>query len=582
MDNRHGRRTPYLRIVVFVIWSLFSVTTYAGVAVIDRAAQEQLLQQERERQLREQQEVSPDVRLPTPASPPEEHLVYLDSESPCFTISRVTLIGENAAKFQFALSAITHGEDPAIGRCLGAQGINVVMSRIQNAIIARGFVTTRVLAAPQDLNSGVLELTVIPGKVRKIEFAEGVTARATKWNAVPIKRGDILNLRDIEQGLENLKRIPTAEVDIQIEPADGPDALPGESDVLIQYQQRFPFRLTLSVDDAGFKSTGKYQGGVTLSGDNLLMLNDLFYINYNRDLGGGESGKRGSDGQTVHYSLPFDYWLLGFTTSRYDYYQAVSGINQSYIYSGRSENSDIKASRLVYRNAINKTYLSLRRFFRKSSNYIDDTEIEVQRRRTAGWEIGFNQTWYLGQSLLDYSLAYKRGTGARNALKAPEESFGEGTSRMQIFMADLSFTLPFTSQTPWGEQALIYSTNFRGQYNFTPLTPQDRFSIGNRYTVRGFDGQLSLSADNGWFVRNDLSALIGNTGQAVYWGVDYGEVGGQSSDLLLGRQLAGAVLGLRGGYSRFSYDVFVGKALKKPKGFETAKTTAGFNLNLTF
>ena len=83
-------------------------------------------------------------------------------------------------------------------------------------------------------------------------------------------------------------------------------------------------------------------------------------------------------------------------------------------------------------------------------------------------------------------------------------------------------------------------------------------------------------------MRNELSALIGNTGQAVYWGLEYGEVGGQSSDLLLGKQMAGTVLGLRGGYKGFSYDVFVGKPLKKPKGFETAKTTAGFNVNLTF
>ncbi|CAG0976084.1 Hemolysin transporter protein ShlB [Methylophilaceae bacterium] len=578
--NHDQEKPPLARIAVFILFSLFSATPYAG-AIIDRSAQEQLLQQERERQLREQQEILPDVRLPDTVPKPEL-ANYPDNESPCFNISRVTLIGETAEKFQFALSSVIHDEDPAIGRCLGTHGTNLAMSRVQNSIIAQGFVTTRVLAAPQDLNSGELQLTVIPGKVREVRFAEGVTPRATKWNAVPIARGDILNLRDIEQGLENLKRAPTAEVDIQIEPAEGADAQPGESDVVIQYQQRFPFRLTFSADDAGFDSTGKYQGGVTLSGDNLLMLNDLFYINYNHDLGGGEPGRRGSEGHTVHYSLPVGYWLFGFTTSDYDYHQVVAGLNQSYVYSGRSRNSDIKASRLVYRNAVNKTYLSLRGFFKKSSNFIDDTEIEVQRRRTAGWELGFNQTWYLGQSLLDYSLAYRRGTGAMNALKAPEETFGEGTSRMEILTADLGFNLPLSVKAPWGEQALRYSANIRGQYNFTPLTPQDRFAIGNRYTVRGFDGQLSLSGDNGWFLRNDLSALIGNSGQSVYIGLDYGEVGGQSSDLLLGRQLAGTVLGLRGGYRGFSYDMFLGKALKKPRGFETAGTAAGFNLNWSF
>lgn len=581
MDYRHGRRPRYLRVVVFVTWSVFANASFAGMAIIDRAAQEQLLQQERERQLREEQQPAPDVRLTTP-EPQSDLLVYPDNELPCFPISNLILIGEHAEKFQFALSTVKDGAESAIGRCLGAKGVNLAMSRVQNAIIERGFVTTRVLAAPQDLNTGVLALTVVPGTVRSLRFAKDVSKRATKWNAFPIKKGDILNLRDIEQGLENLKRAPTAEVDIQIEPAEGANASPGESDLVIEYQQRFPFRLTLSADDAGFDSTGKYQGGITLSGDNLLMLNDLFYLNYNHDLGGGESGKRGSDGQTMHYSLPFGYWLVGLTTSSYDYYQAVSGLNQTYIYSGRSQNSDIKLSRLIFRNAVNKTSLFWRGFFRKSSNYIDDTEIEVQRRRTAGWEIGFNQSWYLGQSLLDYQFAYKRGTGALNALEAPEESFGEGTSRMQILTADLSFNLPFITQSPWGEQALAYSANFRGQYNFTPLTPQDRFSIGNRYTVRGFDGQWSLSADRGWFLRNELSAWIANSGQAIYGGLDYGEVGGQSSDRLLGRQLAGMVLGLRGGYRQFSYDVFMGKAIKKPKGFETASTTLGFSINLTF
>lgn len=573
--------TSRFNAATFLVLCLFTTVSYAGTLPIDRSAQEQLLQQERERELRQQQEILPDVRLPTTSS--ESPLAsYPDSESPCFQITDISLVGESSAQFQFALNAVSQGEEAAIGRCLGTQGINLAMSRVQNTIITQGFVTTRVLAAPQDLNSGSLVLTVIPGRVRDIRFAEGVTPRATKWNAVPIRQGDILNLRDIEQGLESLKRAPTAEVDIQIEPADGPEALPGESDVVIQYQQRFPFRLTLSADDAGFDSTGKYQAGVTLSGDNLLMLNDLFYVNYNHDLGGGDQGKRGSEGHTLHYSIPFGYWLFGFTTSNYDYHQVVAGLNQSYTYSGRSMNSEIKASRLVYRNAINKTYLSLRGFFKKSSNFIDDTEIEVQRRRTAGWELGLNQTWYLGQSLLDYNLAYKRGTGAMNAMQAPEEAFGEGTSRMEILLADINLSHPFSLKMPWGMQTLSYSANLRGQYDLTPLTPQERFAIGNRYTVRGFDGQLNLSADHGWFIRNDLIAAIGNTSQAAYIGLDYGEVGGQSSDLLLGRQLAGAIVGMRGGYRGFSYDVFLGKALKKPRGFETASTAAGFNLNWTF
>jgi hemolysin activation/secretion protein len=399
--------------------------------------------------------------------------------------------------------------------------------------------------------------------------------------------GDLLNLRDIEQALENLKRVPTADADIQIAPAenapDAKDSLIGYSDVLIRYRQRLPFGISANVDDAGSNSTGRYQGGITLSGDNLLTLNDLAYINYNHDLGGGNTGKRGNDGYSAHYSIPWDYWLFSTSASNNSFYQNVAGATQSYVFSGKSQSGEIQLSRLFFRNSINKSTLSLKGFLRKSSNYIDDTEIEVQRRRTAGWELGLNQSWYIGKAVLEYNLAYRRGIGAQDALKAPEENFDEGTSRMKLWLADLNLSIPFQVNAPWGAQAMQYSAQLRGQSNRTPLTPQDRFSIGNRYTVRGFDGQQTLLADNGWLIRNDFTLPIANSGQSIYWGLDYGEVGGQSSETLLGKTLAGTVIGLRGGgsnrFGSLSYDVFLGKPIHKPKSFETHQSTVGFSLN---
>jgi len=558
---------------------LLAIQAFAADPV-DTSSQELLRQQERERALRQQQEVRPDVRLTEPVQQAAA-LVYPDNESPCFSITRIELQGEETARFQFALEVVRQGEHAAVGRCLGTQGINTAMAHVQNTMVTAGFVTSRVLVGPQDLASGVLVLTVLPGRVRQIRFAEDASPHPHLANILPLAPGDILNLRAIEQALENLKRVPTAEADIQIEPAEG-NAKPGESDLVIRYRQGLPLRLSFSADDGGFDSTGKYQGGVTLSGDSLLGLSDLFYVNFNHDLGGGDSGSRGSRGSTVHYSLPFGRWLVSATGSSYTYHQEVAGLNQSYLYSGRSQNMELKLSRMLYRSAVNKTQLAVGSFFKKSYNYVDDTEVEVQRRRTAGWTMNLNQSWYIQQAILDYTLTYRRGTGAMESLKSPEEASHEGTSRMEVVTADVSFMQPFNLTMPWGQQALRYSTNIRAQSNLTPLTPQDRFAIGSRYTVRGFDGQLSLSAERGWFIRNEMNAVLGQSGQSAYLGLDYGEVSGPSSDLLLGKRLAGAVIGLRGGLKGFSYDVFLGKPIKKPDGFETAKTAAGFNLNWSF
>ncbi len=560
----------------FCLWAISMSGALAQTTSAEKNAQEELRQQERERALRARQEATPDVRLERPVQAAFERLP--EHESPCFRIDRIVLVGDAAAKFEWALKAADPSHDRATGRCLGGEGIGLTMKRVQNAIIARGFVTTRVLAAPQDLKDGTLTLTVIPGRIRNIRFSEDSSRRATKWNAVPAHPGDILNVRDIEQALENFKRVPTADADIQIAPAEGPDAKPGESDLVIKWKQDFPFRITLSADDSGSKYTGKYQGSVTVSYDDWWTLNDLFYVSLNHDLGGGYSGGKGTHGYTVHYEVPYDYWLLSLTTSGYDYRQSVAGAYQNYVYSGSTENTEVRLSRLFYRDAVRKTSLYVAGWLRNSHNYIDDTEVEVQRRRMAGWEIGLTHREFIGAATFDADVGYRRGTGMLSSLPAPEEAFGEGTSRSALIAAHAQLNIPFQIS----KQRFRYAAAWRAQWNRTPLVPQDRFQIGGRYTVRGFDGESTLLGDRGWLVRNDFGWTVGRTGQELYIGVDYGEVGGPSTQQLIGTHLAGAVIGLRSGYKHFYWDVFAGRPISKPDGFQTASTTAGFNVSWSY
>ena len=315
-----------------------------------------------------------------------------------------------------------------------------------------------------------------------------------------------------------------------------------------------------------------------MSLDNILSLNDLFYASATHDLGGGESGNRGSKGNTLHYSLPFGYWLLGFTTSEYDYHQQVAGENETYQYRGETRNNELRLSRLLYRDAVRKTTAWGSLWTRTSENFIDDTEIQLQRRRMAGWEAGLSHREFIGASTLDLSAGYRRGTGAHGALQAPEELTGEGTSRSKIISADAQLQVPFIAYN----QRMRYIGGWRAQWNRSALVPQDRFSIGGRYTVRGFDGENILSAERGWTLRNEIGLALGDTGQELYTGVDYGEVSGHSSEYLVGKRLAGAVVGVRGGYKALSYDWSWGTPLKKPDGFETANITSAFTVSLSF
>ncbi|MGJ7495945.1 ShlB/FhaC/HecB family hemolysin secretion/activation protein [Variovorax sp. RT4R15] len=546
---------------------------------------EQQRQQERERALRQQNERTIDERLQAAPAPPATRIP--ESEAPCFRIDRVLLVGEQADAFQWAVSDLAgpEGNDAPIGRCLGTVGVNVVLSRAQAALIARGWVTTRVLAAPQDLSTGTLTLTLVPGRIAAIRLTADSSApllggATLLGTAIPARVGDLLNLRDIEQGLENLKRVPTAEADIQIEPSTAPGARPGDSDLVVKYVQNRKLRVSLSLDDSGTKATGRYQSGATLSVDNPFGLNDLFYVNASHSLNGHwfDDPAHGTEGQTVHYSLPYGYWLLGFTASNSQYHQSVAGLNANIIYAGKTNNAEVKLSRLIYRDQSRKTTVAIKAFRRESRNFVDDSEIGVQHRVVGGWEGSLNHKEFIGEATLEGTLAYKRGTGGYGSIAAPEDQFGEGTSRLKLYTAEISLNAPFKL----GDQKLRYSGLIRAQWNRTALTPQDRFAIGGRYTVRGFDGETSLLGDRGMLIRNDIGWALGQSGAELYVGADYGQVGGRSTADLLGRHLAGAVVGVRGQWSKLSYDVFVGAPIWKPEGYRTAKVTAGFSLNASF
>lgn len=539
--------------------SLAAAPVFPASDAADIDAREQTRQQERERALQQQNSTGSDVRLERPAAALPD---YPTAEQPCFPITRVRLTGDEG-RFQWALKAA----ESARGRCLGAKGIVLVLNKVQNAVLQQGYVTTRIMAQEQDLTKGELVLTLQPGRIDRIFFDEPVAKRARLWNALPASSGDILNLRDIEQALENFRRVPGVEAEIKIEPG----RQEATSDLRIAWRERRPVHLTLGLDDSGAKSTGKYQGSLTLAIDAPFAQNDLFYASLGKDM--LEQGPFGSRSRTFNYNIPVGYWLFSANYNDYSYQQNIVNANETLRYSGQSENAQFTLSRLLFRNQSHKTTLNLRIWRRHSTNAVDDIDIDLQRRRTAGWELGLNQRSYLGQATLDGSVNWRKGTGAFGALRAPEEARHEGSARAGLITGDLSLNQPLPAFN-WR-----YYTSLRGQWSHQRLTPLDRLAIGGRYTVRGFDGEQALSGEKGLIWRNELAWRIG--GQELYWGVDYGRVGGYGTRYLAGKQLAGGAIGLRGGFGgHVSYDLFAGLPLYKPDGFHTSGLTGGFSLNL--
>ncbi|HFT5240143.1 TPA: ShlB/FhaC/HecB family hemolysin secretion/activation protein [Yersinia enterocolitica] len=539
--------------------------SYSSYSAELPSVQQSIHQQERQRALEERLSPSaPDVRLSEPTAS-LGRLVF-PVEKPCFAIDHVTLTGTQPLPRWLPLQRLAN---QAQGHCLGAKGINLLMSEMQNRLIDHGYVTTRVLAPQQDLNRGTLALHVVPGKIRHVALTPESDRHVTLFTAFPARAGHLLDLRDIEQGLENLQRIPTVQASMELIPGDAP----GETDIALSWKQSKMWRLAASLDDSGTSSTGRYQGGATLFLDNPLSLSDQFYVSAGGSI--KNRGEKGTNNLTGHYSLPFGYWTAGITASSYDYHQTVAGLNGDYHYRGESDNVTLQLSRLLHRNASQKTTFTYDVLTRSSKNYINDTEVEVQRRRTSAWRVGLQHRHFIAQSTLDAGISYQRGTRWFGAVPAQEEYFGEATALSKILRLNAQLDVPFALAT----QQFHYNLQYQRQSTNTPLTPQDQFSIGGRWTVRGFDGERTLNADRGWTVRNDLGWYTPLPGHELYVGVDYGEVSGRSDPYLVGSHLAGSAVGVRGKVLNTHYDLFAGKPLSKPEGFKTDSVTMGFSLN---
>lgn len=596
------RRPRALVVSVFFVSTTFISTAFIPLSHAQINASgpttapfEEQRQQQREAQQQSQRQAQEDVRLESSAQTTSVGtLSALAPESPCFPIEDIALRGDESTRFQFALRESIQRADFKAGQCMGVQGLELLSVHAQNALIERGYTTSRIALEAQDLSQGTVYLTLIPGYIGSIqinrEHNDSFHTRRVSWlqNEIPATSGDIFNLRDIEQGLENYRRVPTAQAQVRIEAGERVNS----SDVHIDWQQRtVPFRLSVGLDNSGSQQTGRYIGTSTLSGDNLLGLSDLFYVSYNRSLGDkislrdgeGVRTDSGTDSYSLHYSIPWGYWQVFYNQNYYRYHQAIAGAYENYDYNGRSLTREVGLSRVLYRDSQRKTQASVKLWQRRSHNYIADAEIDVQRKKMGGWQASLSHKESMGQSTLGLDVSYRRGTGLFGSEQPAEYLYGEGTSRMHLITADINWHIPFTV----GQETFAWDSRVHAQWNKTPLVTQDQLAIGGRYTVRGFDGEYYLMAERGWYWRNDLAWQYQPSHQ-VYLGLDVGRVSGPSARLLVGQTLAGGVIGLRGQFDmggqwgQWNYDLFVGTPLKKPSAFKSKNTVIGFTVNYSF
>ena len=455
--------------------------------------------------------------------------------------------------------------------------ITNIRNAFQRKLLDKGFVTSQVYIPEQNLNAGTLQFMVMPGRVEDIRYGDS-SAHGPWRTAFPVRPGDILNIRDIEQGLEQMKRVSSQLVTMKLLPGTSV----GTSIIELSIKQDKPVHGSISFDNSGLESTGVYQGSFTSSFDQVFRANDTFTMLLSGDLSGSGSIK-GTRAASLNYVIPHgkDTFSLSFSKSRY--HQTIQSNPYDFTYSGKATTMKAKWNHVWSRTQREKRAFDISISTRHNHRFINDMEIPVQALRTTSMEFGVSNRKYIGNATLYSRLGFQWGIGALGAQPEHKASVATGgpTSRYNMWLVEVDYRKPFIM----GHRPASFTSSFHGQWvqGGKRLYSVDTINIGNRYSIYGFDGEYTLMGDSGWYVRNEVSSVIPRLNTEVYLGLDVGAVYGKSTEALVGKTIAGTALGVRGNYaSGLLFDAFVSIPLYKPQGYHTKKFYSGFTVGYRF
>lgn len=413
----------------------------------------------------------------------------------------------------------------------------------------------------QDLLTKKLKLAVIPGRISEIIIVDN---DISKW-VLPFSQGDILNIRDIEQGLENIQRTP--EVDVKINIVPGPEN--GTSNLVINTQRKKIWSARTSYNNYGDDSTGNQLIGGVGYLYNITSLSDVFY------LAGTGSQTGGYKNASAYYSVPFGYTDLSLFYSKSKSTQGIDLGAYTFDYVGETEYFSLKSNRMLYRNVNSKLSASAELIRRKYDYTLGGTELVLQKRDMGNIRLGLNYKRNFTGAALDSTLTWQRFTKAFGGTDTPDMRTGTVSKQSQILNLNVNY-VKWLTMLPVNA---YYELNIGAQYSPDNLTLQDQFTIGDRWSVRGFQNSDGIYGNKGFFLQNTLNVVSGYNGFVPYIGTDYGQIIGKlPSQDLNGKKIIGGVFGIKGAVKALEYDASLSSPFLYPDDLDVDSYKLNFNL----
>ena len=504
----------------------------------ERLRREDLLKrQDPSRQMPGQVTVTP-VPQPAPDARPSQ----------CFDIQQIQLQGA----VHLALPDRERLLKPFLGNCLGLADIRELMRLLTNHYVEQGYVTTRIYIPQQDMSKGSLSLLVVEGTVGQIKL-DGDGTRINPGMVFPGLAGEVLNIRDIEQGLDQINRLGSNNATMTLMPGDDP----GITNILVSNQPRAPWYAGLTWDNYGSPSTGDKRVTLNVGLDAPLGLQEAWFASFSRNTDAFRD-RRLSESAMLSLNVPYGYWNFNGTASRSQYVSQVKTAAQTFVSSGNTNTYSLGVQRVLQRGQTNKTTLNTSLNHKISKNFIEGSLLETGSPRLTDLSLSLTSVF------MALNGSWTTDVGVAQGLKwfGVESLPGAGTGTVPTSTGTRYFASA-SYGTGWrvGERAINWSSSLQAQYSNHYLYGSEQMSVGGLFTVRGFDG-TSLSGDRGMYWRNEFSTVLDAPALErvvgrlqAYVAADVGRIVGREGQR--DGNLGGIALGLRAGGSAMTLDVAV-------------------------
>jgi hemolysin activation/secretion protein len=184
---------------------------------------------------------------------------------------------------------------PYLGKQITLTDLEKLVEEINTIYRDRGYLTTQAYIPPQEVDNGVIKISVVEGRAGQVCIVGGkyYKAKALERN-LKLYPGELLDVNVLEKAINRSNQVNN----FALRAILAPGKQTGETDIKIESMERQPWQITPTFDNQGRPFIGMYRWGTEVSNDSLFGYGDRLLTKY--------VGASGTQSAIASYYLPIN------------------------------------------------------------------------------------------------------------------------------------------------------------------------------------------------------------------------------------------------------------------------------------